>query len=103
MNTDPVDGEEDPTELVTVTWTLPAPAGETAVSSVSETRTTEVAAEAPKLTETSGVNSVPRIATGVPPSAGPDDGVMDEMAGGLPKLSSVVDPQPRMAAERVLL
>ncbi len=103
MKTEPVDGEEEPNELDTVTWTLPAPAGVTAVSSVSETRLTEVAADEPKVTETSGVNSLPRIVTEVPPSAGPVDGVTDETAGGLPKLSSVVEPQPRSAAESVLL
>ena len=53
--------------MVTVTSTVPVPAGESAVISVSETTFTSVAAFEPKSTAVAPVKSVPSMVTGVPP------------------------------------
>ncbi len=70
------DGEvaEVPPGVVTVTWTVPLPAGESAVISVSETTFTLVAAFEPKSTAVAPVKPVPVMVTGVPPPGGPLSG-----------------------------
>ena len=64
-----------PEEFVTVTSTVPDPAGEVAVIEVpSELTETLEAVALPKLTVDPCVNPVPLIVTMVPPVAGPEFG-----------------------------
>ena len=70
-----------PAEVVTLTSTVPVPAGLLAVIVVLLTTTTPVAAVVPKLTAVAPVNPVPVIVTGVPPAAGPLAGLMPVTTG----------------------
>ena len=71
-----------PPGVVTATWTAPgAPAGAVTYSRVAEETTTEVPAVVPKVTAVVPVRLVPLMATGVPPTAGPDIGVMEVTVG----------------------
>ena len=63
-----------PPELVTVTSTTPAPAGEVAVIVVGEL-TVKLALLAPNLTAVTATKLVPSIVTTVPPVCGPAFGV----------------------------
>ena len=63
---------EVPPGVVTVTSTVPVPAGEVAEIEVALLTTTPVAALAPKCTAVAPVNPVPVIVTLVPPAVGPD-------------------------------
>ena len=56
--------------LITVTFTMPVPAGLSAVMVVSLTTVTSVAAVVPKSTAVASVKPVPVIVTNVPPAAG---------------------------------
>ena len=60
-----------PPGVVTVTCTVPEPAGEVAVILVADSTLTPVAALAPNLTVLAPVRFVPVIVTEVPPAAGP--------------------------------
>ena len=71
-----------PTGVVTVTSTVPAPAGaETAVTEVAEVTVKLAAAAGPKLAPVAALNPVPVMVTEVPPARGPDTGVMALTAG----------------------
>jgi hypothetical protein len=70
-----------PAGVVTVTSTVPEPAGEVAVTWVSETTVKPVAAVDPKLTPVAPVNPVPVIVTSVPPAAGPEVGLIPVTVG----------------------
>lgn len=63
-----------PAGVVTVTLTVPLPAGDVAVIEVAEFTTTPVAAAVPNLTAVAPVKLLPEILTLVPPAAGPDAG-----------------------------
>lgn len=56
-----------PAEVTTVTYTVPAPTGETAVILVAELTVKLVAGVVPKFTEVTPVKLVPTIVTEVPP------------------------------------
>ncbi len=71
-----------PAGVVTVTSTVPAPAGEVAVIWVSELTVNEVAAVAPNATAVAPVNPVPVIVTEVPPACGPLLGLTLVTVGG---------------------
>ena len=76
-----------PAGVVTVTLTVPVPAGEVAMIEVPEWTTTPVAAVVPNLTVVAPVKLIPEILTLVPPAAGPDFGeteVTQAAAGGVP-------------------
>ncbi len=60
---------------VTVTLTVPVPAGLTAVISVEERTSTLLARFSPKCTAVAPVKPVPLIVTSVPPSVGPSAGL----------------------------
>jgi hypothetical protein len=60
-----------PLGVVTVTSTVPVPAGETAVIEVSEMTLKLVALVEPNLTALAPVTLVPVMVTEVPPAAGP--------------------------------
>ena len=62
---------EVPDGLVTVTSTVPLPAGLSAVIDVSLTTLRWVAAVVPKSTTVAPVKPVPEIVTGVPPASVP--------------------------------
>ena len=74
---------EVPAEVVTVTSTVPVPAGLVAVSSVGETKPTSAAAFGPKCTPAPAVNPVPEILTRVLPAAGPLPGLTPVTAGAV--------------------
>ena len=60
-----------PPGVLTVTSTVPEPAGEVAVTCVADSALSAVAALAPNLTSLAPVRFVPVIVTVVPPPAGP--------------------------------
>ena len=64
-----------PPAVVTVTSTVPDPAGDVAVMVESLPTEYEAAAVAPNLTADAPVKFVPVIVTEVPPPLGPDDGL----------------------------
>ena len=64
-----------------MTSALPEPAGVFAVSSVAETNLTSLPL-APIVTVEAAVKPLPLILTGVPPAAGPWEGVIDSTLGG---------------------
>ncbi len=70
-----------PAGVVTVTSTVPVPAGLSAVIVVSFTTVTFVAAVVPKSTAVAPVKSVPVIVTSVPPAVGPLVGLRPVTAG----------------------
>ena len=67
---------------VTVTSTVPVPAGATAVIELSESTVKLAASLEPNLTAMAPVNSLPAIVTVVPPACGPSLGVSPVTAGG---------------------
>ena len=67
--------------VVTLTSTVPVPAGEVAVIEVAELTVKPVAAVAPKVTAVAPVKLVPVIVTVVPPAAGPDVGEIEVTVG----------------------
>ena len=67
--------------MVTVTCTMPEPAGEVAVICVSDFTVTSVALAVPNLTPVAPVNPVPVIVTVVAPAVGPLVGEMDVTVG----------------------
>ena len=64
-----------PPGLITVTFTVPVPAGLVAVICVSESTVKLVAATAPKSTAVAAVKPEPVIVTDVPPANGPAVGL----------------------------
>jgi len=70
-----------PPTVVTVTGTVPVPAGATAVTCVSETTVNDVAAVAPKLTPVAVDSPVPVRVTVVPPITGPETGKTEVKTG----------------------
>jgi hypothetical protein len=76
-----------PAGVVTVTLTVPVPAGDVAVIEVAELTTTPVPAAVPNLTAVAPVKLIPEMVTLVPPAAGPDFGdteVTQGAAGPVP-------------------
>jgi hypothetical protein len=71
-----------PPELVTVTSTVPLPAGAVAVIDVALLTVNEVAAVAPNFTAVAPVNDVPVMVTDVPPAPGPLFGAIEITDGG---------------------
>ena len=70
-----------PPGVVTVTSTVPVPAGLSAVITVSLTTVKFVAGFVPKSTAVAPVKPVPVIVTMVPPAAGPSFGLTAETVG----------------------
>ena len=70
-----------PPGVVTVTSTMPVPAGLSAVILVALTTVTSVAAVVPKSTAVAPVKPVPVIVTDVPPATGPLVGLTAVTAG----------------------
>ena len=78
----PAEAAEVPEEVVTVTSTVPEPAGEVAVQAVVDEHDTPVAAVLPKATVVPAVvKFVPVMETWVPPAAGPELGEMEVTVG----------------------
>ena len=73
---------EVPPVVVTLTSTVPVPAGDVAVICVAELTVKLVAAVAPKVTAVAPVNPVPVIVTDVPPVVDPDVGAIEVKVGG---------------------
>ncbi len=71
MNWSPAEVALVPPAVVTLTSTVPVPAGEVAVIEVALLTVTLAAGAAPKLTTAARVKPVPVIVTLVPPDAGP--------------------------------
>ena len=84
MNWSAADVAEVPPGVVTVTSTVPAPAGEVAVIEVAELTTKLVALVTPNFTAVAPVRLVPVIVTDVPPVVGPEVGAID-VTDGVPK------------------
>ena len=72
--------EEIPVGVVTVTFTVPLPAGLTAVICVELTTVNDAGAP-PKLTLVAPLKFVPAIVMVVPPAAGPLEGLIPVMDG----------------------
>jgi hypothetical protein len=72
-----------PAVVITVTSTVPVPAGEEAVTEVGLTTVTPVACTEPKSTVAPVKNPVPLIVTLVPPAAGPLSGLTAVTVGAL--------------------
>ena len=70
-----------PPIVVTLTSTMPVPAGVTAVICVDESTVNDVAAVGPNETNVAPVKFDPVIVTVVPPASGPVDGEIDETTG----------------------
>ena len=70
-----------PPVVVTLTSTVPVPAGEVAVIVVAETTVKPVAAVAPNVTAVAPVKLVPVMVTVVPPPPGPEVGEIDVTVG----------------------
>ena len=87
-----------PPGVITVTLTVPAPAGLLAVIVVALTTMTLVAAVAPNLTDVAPVKPVPVIVTRVPPAAGPLVGLRPVTVGAAaiaaPWVSTTSLPSP---------
>ena len=76
MNRSPGTVAVGPFGVVTVTFTVPAPGGETAVTDVLEFTVKLLAAVPPKSTALACPSCTPVIVTVVPPVVGPDVGLM---------------------------
>ena len=85
-----------PAGVITVTSTVPVPAGLSAVIVVSLTTVKSVAAVVPKSTAVAPVNPVPVIVTKVPPAAGPLVGLMPVTVGAAAAawVSTTSSPSP---------
>jgi hypothetical protein len=71
-----------PDGVVTVTSTVPVPAGETAVIELAELTVKLVALVAPNLTAVAPVKPLPLTVTVVPPACGPALGLTPLTVGG---------------------
>ena len=77
--------------MVTVTFTVPVPAGEVAVTSVADIPFTLVAEAVPKCTAVGLLKLVPVMVTEVPPDVGPEVGLMEVVVGaGVDGIDTVV-------------
>jgi hypothetical protein len=81
VNWSAADVAEVPPAVVTLTSTVPVPAGEVAVIEVPEMTVKLVAGVAPKVTAVAPVRFVPVIVTEVPPARGPDVGEIEVTVG----------------------
>ena len=81
MNWSAAEAAEVPPTVVTLTSTVPVPAGAVAVIEVAELTVKPVAAVAPKVTAVAPEKLVPVIVTDVPPGVGPSVGEIDVTAG----------------------
>ena len=83
---------------MTLTSTVPAPAGEVAVIWVAELTVNPVAAVAPNVTAVAPENPVPVMVTVVPPARGPALGEIEVTTGAATKVNwsaaDVADPPP---------
>jgi hypothetical protein len=70
-----------PAGVVTVTSTVPVPAGDTAVIEVDELTTMPVALAKPNLTAVAPVKPLPVIVTELPPAVDPEVGLILETVG----------------------
>jgi hypothetical protein len=93
VNLSDVEVAEVPAVVVTITSTVPVPAGEEAVIEVALTKTTSVAGVVPKSTMELLVKPVPLIVTLVAPAAGPLSG-LTEVTVGTPAGVVVVVVEP---------
>ena len=82
MNWSAADVADVPPAVVTVTSTVPLPAGDVAVIDVAELTVKLVALTAPNFTAVAPVRVVPVMVTNVPPAVGPDVGETDVTVGG---------------------
>jgi hypothetical protein len=71
-----------PPNVVTVTFTVPAPAGDVATIELAPVTVNELAAVPPKFTPVAPVKLLPAIVTLVPPVVGPLAGEMKVTFGG---------------------
>ena len=81
MNWSAADVADVPPAVVTVTSTVPLPAGDVAVIDVAELTVKLVALTAPNFTAVVPVRLVPVIVTDVPPAVGTDVGEIDVTVG----------------------
>jgi hypothetical protein len=81
VNWSAADVADVPPAVVTVTSTVPVPAGDVAVIEVAELTVKLVALVAPNFTAVAPVNNVPVMVTDVPPAAGPDVGAIEVTVG----------------------
>ncbi|MHC2619285.1 hypothetical protein ACVIW2_001317 [Bradyrhizobium huanghuaihaiense] len=81
MNWSAAEVAEVPPAVVTLTSTVPLPAGEVAVIWVAELTVKPVAAVAPNVTAVAPVKLVPVMVTVVPPPAGPVVGEIEVTVG----------------------
>ena len=82
MNRPPATTPDVPADVVTRTSTWPAaPGGDTTVSCVDDTTTTDEPADEPNCTVAPAENPVPVTVTDVPPAVEPDDGDTDDTTG----------------------
>ena len=81
VNWSAADVAEVPPTVVTLTSTVPIPAGDVAVIDVEETTVKPVAAVAPKVTAVAPVKFVPVMITVVTPVVGPAFGEIDVTVG----------------------
>jgi hypothetical protein len=81
VNLSDVEAAEVPAVVVTITSTVPVPAGEEAVIEVALAKTTSVAGVEPKSTMELLVKPVPLIVRLVPPAAGPLSGLTEVTVG----------------------
>jgi len=71
-----------PLGVVTVTSTVPVPAGAVAVMDVAEPTVKDVAATNPNRTAVAPVKAAPATVTCVPPASGPEEGLIAVTTGG---------------------
>lgn len=90
------DADDVPDGLVTVTSTVPVPAGATAVIRSLELMTKLVALTAPKRTAVAVLKLPPAMVTVVPPAAGPDVGEI-EATTGVCALAAATEPNSAAA------
>ena len=81
MNWSAAEVGDVPPTVVTLTSTVPVPAGEVALIDVAEFTVKPVAEVAPNVTAVAPEKPLPVIVTVVPPASGPDVGEMDVTAG----------------------
>jgi hypothetical protein len=77
VNRSAADVGDVPPVVITLTSTVPEPAGDVAVIDVAELTVKLVAPVAPNVTAVAPVNPVPVIATDVPPAIGPAFGEIE--------------------------
>ncbi len=82
MNRSALDAVLVPPAVVTVTSTVPVPAGDVTVHTVPVPQSTAVARFGPKWTADGAPRSLPMMVTTVDPVAGPDDGRTELTTGG---------------------